>query len=165
MNFQSNKTLSETTEIWSSLVSTVKSYLALTEIIYLMHIILSKRQMHFNIAACLWTDHFILLKALDHLFLAKQKKTCRSDQVEGRHSEAAARVRDHQNLQPDLKAAGAVTALLGWRISRWRGWGLVALSQAGLHPGRAAKGTFWHRGTTGGSWFPRTYPLLFFFLW
>lgn len=82
--------------------------------------------MHFNIAACLWTDHFILLKALDHLFLAKQKKTCRSDQVEGRHSEAAARVRDHQNLRPDLKAAGAVTALLGeeFLIEGEGGWWL-----------------------------------------
>lgn len=38
--------------------------------------------MHFSIAACLWTDHFILLKALDHLFSAEQKKTCRSDQVQ-----------------------------------------------------------------------------------
>lgn len=38
--------------------------------------------MHFNIAACLWTDRFILLKALDHLFLAKQKKMCRSDQAQ-----------------------------------------------------------------------------------
>lgn len=51
---------------------------------------------------------------------------CRSDQVEGRHSEAAARVRDHQNLQPDLKAAGAVTALLGeeFLIEGERGWWL-----------------------------------------
>lgn len=47
-----------------------------------MHITLAKRQMHFNIAACIWTDLFILLKALDHLFLAKQKKMCRSDQVQ-----------------------------------------------------------------------------------
>lgn len=43
---QSNKMLYETTEAWSSLVSTVKYYLAVIGIIDLMHIVFAKRQMH-----------------------------------------------------------------------------------------------------------------------
>lgn len=70
--------------------------------------------MHFNIAACLWTDHFILLKALDHLFLAKQKGMCRSAQVQeakGQLLQGSSRAGQHKNLQPALKAGGAVTEL------------------------------------------------------
>lgn len=69
--------------------------------------------MRFNITACLWTDHFILLKALDHLFLAKQRKTCRSDQVQG--SKGQVLTGSAQGKVPRefaaLRAAGAVTEL------------------------------------------------------
>lgn len=43
---QRKKTLCETTEAWSSLVSTVKCHLVFIEIIDLMHIMFAKRQMH-----------------------------------------------------------------------------------------------------------------------